>query len=181
MSFNKYQKVDPLEIRPRFRILAQATNTELLEQVLAKSKEDDTIYAVKSYTTHVDIFINRKEQTFWSPVLHVNFDKDMGKTDTDTMIRCLVGPKQSNWLMFIFIYLLLSVLGTFSGIYGLVQYFTFNKPTLWLWTFPVSAVIILAIYLFVKMGQKAKHHQIVHLVRFLYSSLEGFDIERQQE
>jgi hypothetical protein len=181
MAFNKYQKVDPLEIRPRFRILAKAEDKDLLNCLIQKTKANKSVYGVKSYTTHFDVYINKQEQNFWSPVLHVNFDKTMGKSEDDTMIRCLIGPKQSNWVLFIFIYGFLSVVGTFAGIYGLVQYYQFDNHTPWLWTFPISAVIILAIYLMVKMAQKENHHQIVHLVRFLYDSLEEFPLERQEE
>ncbi|MCT4664342.1 MAG: hypothetical protein N4A45_03790 [Flavobacteriales bacterium] len=181
MAFNKYQHVDPLEIRPRFRVLAQADDQDLMKQVWKKAQEEPSVYPVKTYGTHLDIYMKKEEQSFFSPVLHLNFDQTMGDSEDDTMVRCLIGPKQSNWVIFVFIYGFLSVVGTFAGIYGLVQYYQFDNHTPWLWTFPISAIIIATIYTMVKMGQRAKQDQTIHLVRFLYYSLEGFEYERRME
>ena len=177
MSFNKTDKEDPLEIRPRFKLLVSHTiPVDLLEIIKEKGKEDDTVRIVKTYGTHLDIHVPKTEESFWSPVLQLNFDKpDEG---SGTLLRCLIGPQQSHWLMFVFIYGILSVIGFFSGVYGLTRYVQFNEFTPWLYSLPLSVVIILAIYIMVKLAQKSKHQQIVHLVRFLYQHLDQYDYQR---
>ncbi len=180
MSFNKTDKEDPLEIRPRFKLLINnEIPQELLEYIKDKGKTDDTIRIVKSYSTHLDIHVPRHEESFWSPVLQLNFDKP--DEAEGTLLRCLIGPQQSHWLMFVFIYGVLSVIGFFSGVYGITRYIQFNEFTPWLYSLPVSVVIITAIYIMVKMAQKAKHQQIVHLVRFLYQHLDGHEYHRITE
>jgi len=177
MSFNKIDQEDPLEIRPRFKLLIDSKLPEdLLEIIKDHSKKDDTVRLVKTYSTHLDIHMPQAEESFWSPVLQLNFDKpDEGE---GTLLRCLIGPQQSHWLMFVFLYGVLSVIGFFSGVYGLTRYLQFDEFTPWLYSLPVSVIIIIAIYTMVKMAQKAKHQQIVHLVRFLYHHLNDFSVER---
>lgn len=177
MSFNKSDKEDPLEIRPRFKLLVnQEIPTDLLEQIKENGKKDESVRVVKTYSTHLDIHVPKVEESFWSPVLQLNFDNP---DDTEgTLLRCLVGPQQSHWLMFVFIYGVLSVIGFFSGVYGITRYVQFKEFTPWLYSLPVSVVIILTIYIMVKMAQKAKHQQIVHLVRFLYQQLDNHEYHR---
>lgn len=177
MSFNKTEQEDPLEIRPRFKLLIEAElPTNLLEFIKDKSKKDDSVRLVKTYSTHLDIHMARQEETFWSPVLQLNFEE--AEDGEGTLLRCLIGPQQSHWLMFVFIYGILSVIGFFSGVYGITRYLQFDEFTPWLYSLPASVVIILGIYIMVKMAQKAKHQQIVHLVRFLYQHLEGYTYKR---
>lgn len=177
MSFNKIDQEDPLEIRPRFKLFVTDQLPEhLLEIIKEHSKKDDTVRLVKTYSTHLDIHMPKEEETFWSPVLQLNFDKP--EEGSGTLLRCLIGPQQSHWLMFVFIYGVLSVIGFFSGVYGLTRYLQFNEFTPWLYSLPISVCIIIAIYVMVKMAQKAKHQQIVHLVRFLYNHLNDFSVER---
>lgn len=177
MSFNKRDQEDPLEIRPRFKLLIQSEIPEnLLEIIKEESKKDETVRLVKTYSTHLDIHMPKNEESFWSPVLQLNFDKPI--EGEGTLLRCLIGPQQTHWLMFVFIYGVLSVIGFFSGVYGLTRYIQFDEFTPWLYSLPASVIIILSIYIMVKMAQKAKHQQIVHLVRFLYYHLESYTYER---
>ncbi len=180
MSFNKSDKEDPLEIRPRFKLLVKDNSPEeLLECLKEKAKADKTVRVIKTYSTHLDIHIPKVEESFWSPVLQLNFDKpDEGH---GILLRCLIGPQQSHWLMFVFIYGILSVIGFFSGVYGLTRYIQFDEFTPWLYSLPASIVIITAIYIMVKVAQKSKHQEIVHLVRFLYTHLEQYDYQRITE
>lgn len=181
MSFNKSDKEDPLEIRPRFKLLIknQEIPKDLLEEIKENSKIDETVRVVKTYSTHLDIHVPKSEETFWSPVLQLNFDKpDEGH---GILLRCLIGPQQSHWLMFVFIYGILSVIGFFSGVYGLTRYIQFDEFTPWLYSLPVSIIIITAIYIMVKVAQKSKHQEIVHLVRFLYNHLEQYEYQRITE
>ena len=177
MSFNKSDKEDPLEIRPRFKLLVNnEMPNNLLELIKENGKEDKTVRIVKSYSTHLDVHVPKSEESFWSPVLQLNFDKP--DEAEGTLLRCLIGPQQSHWLMFVFIYGILSVIGFFAGVYGITRYVQFDEFTPWLYSLPASVIIIAAIYIMVKMAQKAKHQQIVHLVRFLYQQLDGHDYYR---
>ena len=180
MSFNKSDKEDPLEIRPRFKLLIDnEVPKDVLEFIKERGKDDDTVRIVKTYSTHLDIHVPKQEESFWSPVLQLNFDKpDEGE---GILLRCLIGPQQSHWLMFVFIYGILSVIGFFSGVYGITRYVQFDEFTPWLYSLPASVIIIAAIYTMVKVAQKAKHQQIVHLVRFLFQHLEGFNYHRITE
>lgn len=178
MAFNKIHTEDPLEIRPRFKVHIADRDSEFLTNYFKEqSQSDSTLRSIKTYGTHLDIHINKEEETFWSPVLQLNLEND----ENGALMRCLIGPQQSHWLMFVFIYGVLSILGFFAGTYGLTRYLKFDEVTPWLFTFPLLLIIIVGIYLMVKMAQKAKHEQIVHLVRFLYKHLDGFTYKRLEE
>lgn len=178
MSFNKIHKEDPLEIRPRFKVeVKDQTPEDLIDYLKEKGKADSTLRVIKTYATHLDIHMQRQEESFWSPVMQINIEK----MEDDSLVKCLIGPQQTHWLMFVFIYGVLSVVGFFAGAYGLSLYMRHSEFNLWLLTFPLTIIIISGIYLMVKMAQKSKHEQIVHLVRFLYQHLEAFSFNRVEE
>ena len=88
----------------------------------------------------------------------------------DTILRCLVGPKQSVWAMFMFFYIAVALITLFVGMYGLVQ-MQLDKPSNAAYIIPVGLLILPSIYTFSKIGQKTGRDQMLHLISFLYHSI----------
>ncbi|MFT4600547.1 MAG: hypothetical protein ACI857_000721 [Arenicella sp.] len=101
-------------------------------------------------------------------------DDEFTEYDGDTLIKVTVGPEYSVWVMFVFIY---SFLGLFFGLSKLML----GISSLWIWCFPVSFFLIIAVWMIAKLGQSTARDETLHLVSVLYHSLGEGNAERVEE
>lgn len=115
-------------------------------------------------------------QHYWSPEMTVRIEKE---EFTDyTTVSCLVGPRQTVWAMFMFLYSAIAISTTFGGIYSVVKYNETGSGN-WLWVIPVGVLLYLSIFITSKIGQHKGRDQMLHLVSFLYHALDDItDVER---
>ena len=175
MPFNRKEQHNRGEIRPRFRLITPYDIREAQEHIIEAVKKDDTVDGRKAH----DMFfltIPKQRQHYWSPELRISFEKN--EAGEGTFMRCVVGPRQSVWLLFVFIYGFLGVISLFGGMYGLAQW-NLGKPSIWLWCFPAAFLVILGVYITAKMGQRTGRDQMLHLVSVLYHSIGDMPIERK--
>ena len=176
MAFNTHNK-DEIEIRPRFKLLSSSSAPkEFLEKVKNALPKDSTIVG-KIAGDHVFLSIPENEQHFWSPAMEVVVGKDYDDENL-TAIRCLIGPKQSIWMMVMFLYVSVGAMLFFGGMYGLVNW-SLDNGTKFLWFIPIGAVLELLIFLATKWGQKQGRDQMLHLVSFLYHALDDENLVRE--
>jgi len=168
MSFNRFDHSIIGEIRPRFQLQIDIEPELALDQIITKLKLDPTICGVKSQS-YIFLSITAENQHYWSPELSVRIEKE--EYSEEIIVHCLVGPKQSVWMLFMFFYAFVFCASTFGGIYGLVKYYSFNDPS-WLWVIPLGIVLTFSIFITAKLGQNKGRDQILHLVSFLYHSLD---------
>jgi hypothetical protein len=146
-----------------------------MDLIDAAIQKDETVVGKRVYDMYyLDIPV--KEQHYWSPELRISMEENLA--GEGTFIRCVVGPRQSVWLMFVFIYGFLSMLTLFGGMYGLVKWNSGGSAA-WLWCFPAALLIILSVYVVAKLGQRTGRDQMLHLVSVLYHSLGDKAIERK--
>jgi len=180
MAFNTHN-TDDIEIRPRFKLLSKTyTDSEVLERVKkAIPKQENVIGKIKG--SHVFLSIPQDEQHFWSPAMEVVIEKHDSDEDDDkiegTSIRCLLGPKQTVWMMIMFFYISVAVLLLFGGMYGLVKWNMGHETNL-MWLIPGGIITELLIYLATKWGQKKGRDQMLYLVSFLYHAIDDAEMER---
>lgn len=157
-------EIELVEIRPRFRLQSSLAKEDVFNRIknLFKSGE----FEGKHIGDHIHIKIIAKNQHYWSPEIGI----DCESNDEGTLIRCLIGPKQTVWAMFLFMYGAISILGLFGSMYGLTLW-QLNKGTAWLWTFPIAVLLLIIVFIAAKTGQKIGHDQMVLLVRSLHNSL----------
>lgn len=139
----------------------------------ALPKQSDVVGEVKG--NHAFVKIPLKDQHYWSPTMEVevkNYDDE-----TKTSVRCVLGPKQSIWLMLIFFYVGIGVLALFGGMYGLVKW-NLGKESIFIWAFPIAALLFIIIYLIAKYGQRKGRDQMLYLVSFLYHAIDDENLER---
>ncbi|MGB0882188.1 MAG: hypothetical protein ACPGSO_04495 [Vicingaceae bacterium] len=176
MAFNTHN-TDDIEIRPRFKLLSKSySSKELLERVEKAIPKDKTIVG-KAKGTHVFLSIPENEQHFWSPAMEVVIEQDY-EDEEQTQVRCLIGPKQTVWMMVMFFYISVAVVLLFGGMYGLVKWNMGHETNL-LWLIPIGLVLELLIFLATKWGQKKGRDQMLHLVSFLYHALNDDSLERK--
>lgn len=168
MSFNKLDHSVLGEIRPRFRLRTNLSIDAVKEVVASAVKSDASVEG----SVKMDYFIIRTpiaEQHYWSPELQVHLEKD--ENSDKTILRCLIGPKQAVWALFMFVYATIAVITLFVGMYGLIQ-MQFDKESSAVYVIPIGLFLLPSIYFFSKIGQKTGHDQMMHLVSFLYHVLD---------
>lgn len=175
MSFNRFDHSILGEIRPRFQLKIDMDAEQALSQIEKKLKLDRSVSGVRS-NKYIFLRIPTQDQHYWSPELSVRIEQEEF-TDFVAVI-CLVGPKQSVWMLFTFFYAFVFCVSTFGGIYGLVKYSSFDDAS-WLWVIPLGVILTLSIFFTSKIGQNKGRDQMLHLISFLYHSLdEVTEVER---
>ena len=108
------------------------------------------------------------QQHYWSPEMTVRIEVEE-YTDFTT-VSCLVGPRQTVWAMWAFIYSSILLVTVFGGIFGIVQY-NQEGSSPWIWVMPIGAVLLSSAFIASKFGQRKGRDQMLHLISFLYHSL----------
>lgn len=175
MPFNKKEHHNPGEIRPRFRLITPHSQEEVMELIDQAVKDDKTVIGKRVYDMYY-LDIPKHQQHYWSPELRISMEDNLA--GEGTFLRCVVGPRQNVWLLFVFIYGFLSMVTLFGGMYGLVKWENGGSGA-WLWCFPAALLLILSVYVVAKMGQRTGRDQMLHLVSVLYHSLGDKAIERK--
>ena len=170
MPFNRLHHSVMGEIRPRFALSIDTAPEKAVQHLVQRLQDDKTVAGDHSKTSnYVFLKIPGWAQHYWSPEMSVRIEK---QDHLDyTSVHCLIGPKQSVWAMFALIYAAISIATLFASMFGIVLYQT-DGTTEWLWSFPIGVVLLSSIFIFAKMGQRKGRDEMLHLVSFLYHSLD---------
>ncbi len=175
MSLFNSHNTDNIEIRPRFKLISKFNNEEVLAKIGdAIPKQKDVLGVVSK--NHVFLRIPEIKQHYWSPTMEVVVDKYYDD-ENKAYIKCILGPKQTIWVMLMFFYIGIGVLALFGGMYGLVKW-NLGKESIFIWAFPVAFVLFSIIYLTAKYGQRKGRDQMLYLVSFLYHAINDDNLER---
>lgn len=175
MPFNRLNHSILGEIRPRFALKINCEPERAIVHVEDSIYKDKTVSGERS--DHL-IFLKTPswEQHYWSPEMTVRIEVEEW-TDYTT-VSCLVGPRQTVWALWAFIYTSLALMTTFGGIFGMVQY-NQQGSSPWLWVIPAGILLISTAFVAAKFGQRKGRDQMLHLISFLYHSLEAItEVER---
>ena len=175
MAFNRLNHSILGEIRPRFKLRTNYDAEKAIVQLEKSLTKDKTVAGERSQQL---VFLKTPSynQHYWSPEMTVRIEQE--EYDDYTTISCLIGPKQTVWAMFAFMYAVIFIGSTFGGIFGLVKFQNNGDPS-WLWIIPLGILSTFTVFITSKFGQKKGRDQMLHLVSFLYHSLdEVAEIER---
>lgn len=184
MSFNRHTEEELFLVRPRFKLHTDLKKENILELIQNKISPSNGVVGTR--TKHrFFLRIPKEDQHYWSPEMQIEvtnneIEKEEHEWEPDTKnstIRCVIGPKQSIWTMFVFGYSLAGVIIFFGGLYGFVQ-MSLNKPPIFLWSIPIGIILIVALYTAAAYGRKKGHEQMNHLIRFLYHAIDDNNIIR---
>ena len=175
MPFNRLNHSILGEIRPRFALKINSDPQKAMDHVAKCMSTDKTVSGHRS--DHL-IFLRSpsEERHYWSPEMTVRIEVEE-YTDF-TSVSCLVGPVQAVWALWAFIYSALLIITVFGGIFGLVQY-NQEGSSPWIWVIPIGLILLSTAFIISKLGQRKGRDQMLHLVSFLYHSLDQIDdVER---
>ena len=174
MAFNTHN-TDDIEIRPRFKLLSKMNTAKDVLNKVEKLLPNQNKVVGKIKGSHIFLSIPELDQHFWSPAMEVVVEKI--DDDKHSSIRCLIGPKQTVWMMVMFFYISVAVILLFGGMYGLVKWNMGHETNL-LWLIPGGIIAEGLIYLATKWGQKQGRDQMLYLVSFLYHAIGDNEMER---
>ncbi|MBL1281338.1 MAG: hypothetical protein COA33_013750 [Fluviicola sp.] len=178
MAFNRLNHSVLGEIRPRFKLKINFDAEMAMEKVSEDLLQDKTVAGERSQA-YIFVKTPRHHQHYWSPEMSVRIEQE--EYDDYTTVSCLVGPRQTVWAMFTFMYAVIFIASTFGGIFSIVKY-TNNDDKSWLWIIPLGIICTASVFLVSKFGQKKGRDQMLHLVSFIYHSLEKFtEVKRIEE
>jgi hypothetical protein len=168
MPFNRLSHSILGEIRPRFALKINADPIAAMDHLENSLYADKTVSGERS--EHL-IFLRTPswERHYWSPEMTVRIQVE--EFTNFTKVSCLVGPRQAVWAMWALVYSALALLTFFGGAFGLVQYQQEGSSN-WLYVIPIGTVLISSAFVAAKIGQRKGRDQMLHLVSFLYHSLE---------
>lgn len=168
MPFNRLDHSILGEIRPRFKLKIDIEPQKALNHCATKLFHDKTVSGDRSDHL-IFLRIPSWQQHYWSPEMTVRIEQEEFM-DYPT-VSCLIGPKQTVWALFAFGYAALSILGLFGGIFSYVLYSNEGNSS-WLWIAPVAVCLLIGLYFASKIGQNKGRDQMLHLVSFIYHSLD---------
>ncbi len=167
MPFNRLNHTILGEIRPRFALKIDAEPETAMTHVAERLKAEKTVSGERS-DHYIFLRTPSWERHYWSPEMTVRIEVE---EFTDfTRVSCLIGPRQVVWAMWAFIYSSIALVTIFGGIFGYVQY-TQEGSSNWLYVIPAGILLIFSAFIAAKFGQHKGRDQMLHLVSFLYHSL----------
>jgi len=139
-----------------------------IENMVRKEKQSNQEACdIKVLNGHIVIRIPAHERHFWSPQLDLSIEEEEGKT----LIRGFYGPNPNTWALFTYGYVVLGILFTFAGIWGLSKW-TLGKSAPEFWWLLVFSILALAMYIIAQFGQKIGAEQMYRL-HFFYQRVIG--------
>jgi len=174
MPFNSHN-IDVLEIKPRFKLISQLPTEEIFSRIRkALPKQLNVEGEVKG--THVFLRINKNNLHYWSPYMEVVVEQHKEDKNTSS-VRCLIGPKQSVWVMLMLLYIAIGITSFFGALYGFAK-MNLGIESSFLWFIPAGIILFFIVYLTSKYGQKKGRDQMLYLVSFLYHAIDDDDLKR---
>ncbi len=176
MPFNRLNHNILGEIRPRFKLLTTVKREDVFKHLKTRLEADEEVTG-RVRNNYAVLGIPAKDIHYWSPELQIRIHDDEDD-NPQTIVRCLVGPRQSVWGMYAFFYAVIGFITFFGGMYGLSQV-TLGKSSAFVWILPIGLVVLSSVWLTAKFGQKKGRDQMLHLISVLYHTLdENGDVER---
>lgn len=169
MPFNRLNHSILGEIRPRFYLKTELDPDAATDLISEFGMNDKTITTV---ATKRLVFVKTPTwlQHYWSPEMTVRLEK--GEFSDYTTVCCLIGPRQSVWALFAFIYAAILLATLFATMFGFVQYQTSGSSP-WLWVIPIGVIAFSSVFITSKIGQQKGRDQMLHLVSFVYHALDS--------
>ena len=175
MRINENNEIDISEIRPHFKLISTLDMNDALDGIQdgIKNANDDEVRCKLTHD-HAHLKVPQQYEHYWSPVLSVGFEKN--EEGEGTLLRCMVGPSQAVWAMFMLVYGAIGILTIFGLFYGGTKYQLEGDST-FLWSLPIAVILFLFVFIGAKFGQKKGHHQMDELIKFLFKCLNKGEIK----
>ena len=159
-------------LRPSFRQELTLGREEARERIVEQVRRAHANCEVKSFPGFIALRIPQEERHFWSPRLHISLEEDeSGRTQA----RGTFGPNANVWALYLYGYLIVGIVGMFSGMFGACQ-LVVGMSAWGIWIFAGTLVIALAMYLASRVGQRLAAPQSEFLEK-VYEAAVGQEVE----
>lgn len=156
-------------IRPRFEHKLKCSPEELKHRLAIQAQTSHTQCEVKSEANQIYLLIPPEQQHYWSPQLLLQLEND--EVDS-SFVKGLYGPNPNVWILFVYGYAALGILGTFMLIIGLSQW-TLGETIWGFWIFGLCALLALGLYILAQTGQKMGAAQTFRLHHCYEEAVDG--------
>ena len=159
-------------LRPRFSHVIDSDIETAQHTIVSSAQQHADRCSVKSFPGYVSLHILEKDTHYWSPRLSLSLEPGPeGKTRVDGTY----GPHTDVWSAFLYGYMLVGLIGIFSGLLGACQLWL-NMPAWGLWIATAMLIIAIGMYLLAQFGQKIGAQQ-TFLLHQIYEQAVGTTIE----
>lgn len=159
---------DRIRTRPRFKLLTDVQPEEY-EQIVKKLLQNKNDFSGNVNSQGATVFVKNGSEDYWSPRLTLRAEKEDGKT----AIRGIFGPNSAVWTFFMFLYF---VFGILWMVFITLWFVGRQIGSDYSWALPVSFImllLILAVYLTARFGQKKAKTEMDQLRTFALRSVKN--------
>jgi len=163
-----------LKMRPRFAIEVSCDAETVVQSLRERIGKTDPALAGHFHDSHCVLQIPESRRYFYSPELDLTFEpvESDGAWPQAVRVRCLFAPRPSVWTGFIFVYVVLALIGLAGALFGIAQLFLGELP--WSLLVPVAAMALTgAVFSSTFIGQGLAASQMYELRRYLDECLES--------
>lgn len=161
-----------LRLRPRFSEVLDLGVDEARAWIVGGVKKSGTPCEVKDFPGFICLRVPLEQRHFWSPRLNISLDPD---GEGKTRVTGTYGPNANMWSSFLYGYLIVGLVGMFSGILGFCQY-SLGMQAWGLWIFGSMVAIACGMYMLAQFGREVGSQQMFQIHR-IYEDAVGRKIE----
>jgi hypothetical protein len=169
-----------LKMRPRFTVDVSCDAEAVVGALREHIANADPSLEGHFKGAHCVLGIPKARRYIYSPELDLAFEpiEPDGSGPGGVRVRCLLGPRPAVWTGFVFVYVVLALLGLGGGLYGVAQ-LSLGEPG-WALFAPLAALALIGgVYGSTFIGQGLAATQMYELRRYLDQCLERAE-ERAQ-
>ena len=155
-------------LRPRFTHDLDLGVEEARAWIVAKVKEKQEPCEVKNFPGFICLRVPVEDRHFWSPRLNISLDPE---GEGKTRVTGLYGPNANMWSSFLYGYLIVGLVGIFSGILGFCQC-SLGMQAWGLWIFGTMVAIALGMYMLMQFGREVGAQQMLNIHRIYEDAVE---------
>ena len=156
-----------LEFRPRFRFHTPLDGEEVKRRIADRvAQNNPERLALRGTGLHMVLTFPHAAQHAWTPQM----DVDVSEEDGRTLVRCLIGPAPSIWMLFMGGYMVLTVVALLGVTLGMAQQMV--KETVWGYYLVAPAPLLgLGLWLLAQGGKRRSRDEMRTLKTFVDDAL----------
>jgi len=165
-------QINRIILKPRFKFEVVGTEDDILKKFKNNLEKGDCVYCGKIVDNHIVIDVPKEKDTFWSPQLQIEIDKN---ENNKTVVKGILGPKPQVWTFFMFLHFAVAVtffvfLVMFLTQWNLKQDYNFSLIML-----IVLPIVWVVLYFSGQLGKRYGYGQMQELHSFLMKTINKLD------
>ena len=157
-------------LKPRFKLKYEASKEEILQQFKDRLESKDCVYNSQIVGHHIVIDVPELEEHFWSPQLHVEIEKEDGKT----IVKGILGPRPKIWTFFMFLHFIVAIAFFVFFVIFYSNWSLGQEYTVAMIMCLLMPIIWVVLYFTGQLGKKLGYEQMVGLHNLLIKALKNF-------